>query len=117
MLARRSPVRSTCAFQRIQFTPDLLPSDVHRRDRLRSTPDEFEFSPGPVFANIVLADEINRASPKTQSALLECMEERQVTIDGVDQRAPAPLYGAGDREPDRGRGYVPVARGATRSFH
>ena len=73
--------------RRIQFTPDLLPSDVTGVAVYDQETREFEFKPGAVFANIVVADEINRASPKTQSALLECMEERQVTVDGVTLRA------------------------------
>ena len=74
---------------RIQFTPDLLPSDVTGVSVWNRTSNDFEFRPGPVFANVVLADEINRASPKTQSALLEVMEERQVTVDGTPTRCPA----------------------------
>ncbi|NIR38542.1 MAG: AAA domain-containing protein, partial [Actinobacteria bacterium] len=69
--------------QRIQFTPDLLPTDVTGVQVFNRGTDEFEFRPGPVFANVVLADEINRASPKTQAALLEVMEEHQVTVDGT----------------------------------
>ena len=70
------------SFSRLQFTPDLLPSDVTGVNVFNQAQNEFEFRPGPVFANLLLVDEINRASPKTQSALLECMQERQVTIDG-----------------------------------
>src|SRR5690606_9333891 len=72
-----------CSVRRIQFTPDLLPSDITGVSAYNQELREFEFKPGPVFANIVVGDEINRASPKTQSALLECMEERQVTVDGT----------------------------------
>jgi MoxR-like ATPase len=72
-----------CSFKRIQFTPDLLPSDITGTSVFNQRSTEFEFRPGPVFAQMVLADEINRATPKTQAALLECMEERQVTVDGV----------------------------------
>src|ERR671926_1488982 len=71
-----------CSFSRIQFTPDLLPSDVTGVSIYNQKTGEFEFRPGPVMAQIMLADEINRATPKTQSALLETMEERQVTVDG-----------------------------------
>ena len=74
--------------QRIQFTPDLLPSDITGVSAYNQERREFEFKPGPVFANIVVGDEINRASPKTQSALLECMEERQVTVDGTTYPLP-----------------------------
>ena len=76
-------------WHRIQFTPDLLPSDVTGVSVWNRTTDEFEFRPGGVFANVVLADEINRASPKTQSALLEAMEERQVTVDAHTYRCRA----------------------------
>ena len=72
-----------CAFSRLQFTPDLLPSDVTGVNVFNQQTNEFEFRPGPVFANILLVEEINRASPKTQAALLECMQENQVTVDGV----------------------------------
>jgi len=75
--------------QRVQFTPDLLPSDITGVSTFNQERRDFEFKPGPVFANIVLGDEINRASPKTQSALLECMEERQVTADGIEHPLPA----------------------------
>ncbi|NLH98782.1 MAG: MoxR family ATPase [Chthonomonadales bacterium] len=81
-----------CEFRRIQFTPDLLPSDVSGTSVFNQKKVEFEFRPGPVFANVVLADEINRATPKTQSALLECMEERQVTVDGETYHLPTPFF-------------------------
>jgi MoxR-like ATPase len=80
------------SFKRIQFTPDLLPSDITGSSVYNQKTVEFEVRPGPVFANIVLADEINRTTPKTQAALLECMEERQVTIDGVGHSLPAPFF-------------------------
>jgi MoxR-like ATPase len=79
------------SFQRIQFTPDLLPSDVTGVSYFNQRTQEFQFRPGPVFANIVLADEINRATPRTQSALLEAMEERQVTVDGETRPLPRPF--------------------------
>lgn len=78
-------------FRRIQFTPDLLPSDVTGTSILNRDTHRFEFQPGPIFANVVLADEINRATPKTQSALLEAMEERHVTTDGVERPTPTPF--------------------------
>jgi MoxR-like ATPase len=81
-----------CEFKRIQFTPDLLPSDVTGTSVYNQKTAEFEFRQGPVFANIVLADEINRSTPKTQAALLECMEERQVTADGVTYLLPEPFF-------------------------
>src|ERR671938_530071 len=77
-----------CSFKRIQFTPDLLPSDVTGVSIYNQKTGEFEFRAGPVMAQIVLADEINRATPKTQAALLEAMEERQVTVDGSTYRMP-----------------------------
>ncbi len=80
------------SFKRIQFTPDLLPSDITGSSIFNQKTGEFEVRPGPVFANIVLADEINRTTPKTQAALLECMEERQVTIDGVGHPLPSPFF-------------------------
>ena len=80
------------SFKRIQFTPDLLPSDITGSSIYNQKSGEFEMRPGPVFANIVLADEINRTTPKTQAALLECMEERQVTIDGTTHLLPAPFF-------------------------
>lgn len=96
------------AFNRIQFTPDLLPSDVtgisvYDRDRR-----EFEFKPGPIFANIVVGDEINRASPKTQSALLEAMEERQVTSDGVTRPVPLPFMVVATQNPLEHEGTYPL---------
>jgi MoxR-like ATPase len=80
-----------CTFRRIQFTPDLLPSDVTGLSIYNQKTQEFEFRPGPILSQVVLADEINRATPKTQSALLECMEERQATIDGVTHPMPDPF--------------------------
>ncbi len=81
-----------CEFKRIQFTPDLLPSDVTGSAVYNQKTGDFDFRRGPVFANVVLADEINRATPKTQSSLLECMEERQVTSDGITRPLPAPFF-------------------------
>jgi MoxR-like ATPase len=80
-----------CRFQRIQFTPDLLPSDITGVSIFNQKIDEFEYRPGPIMAQIVLADEINRAGPRTQSALLEAMQERQVTVDGVTRPLPDPF--------------------------
>jgi MoxR-like ATPase len=80
-----------CSFRRIQFTPDLLPSDVTGLSIYNQKTQEFEFRPGPIMSQVVLADEINRATPKTQSSLLECMEERQATIDGVTHLMPDPF--------------------------
>ena len=80
-----------CTFRRIQFTPDLLPSDVTGLSIYNQKTQEFEFRPGPIMSQVVLADEINRATPKTQSSLLECMDERQATIDGITHQMPDPF--------------------------
>ena len=91
-LAKTLALSLGCAFKRIQFTPDLLPADITGTPIFNLKNQEFEFRPGPVFANVVLADEINRATPKTQAALLECMEELQVTSDGVTHPLPRPFF-------------------------
>ncbi len=91
MLAKALSRSIGTSFRRIQFTPDLLPSDVTGLSIFNQKTQDFEFRPGPIMAQIVLADEINRATPKTQSALLECMEERQATIDGVSHQMPSPF--------------------------
>lgn len=81
-----------CTFNRIQFTPDLLPSDITGTSIFNQKTTEFEFRPGPIFAQLIIADEINRATPKTQSSLLECMGENQVTVDGMTYLMPAPFF-------------------------
>lgn len=91
MLARSLARSLGCSFSRIQFTPDMLPSDVTGVSIFNQVSRQFEFRPGPVMAQIVLSDEINRATPKTQAALLEAMEERQVTVDGVTHILPKPF--------------------------
>ncbi|HYC06927.1 MAG TPA: AAA family ATPase, partial [Candidatus Binatia bacterium] len=91
MLAKAIARSLGCTFRRIQFTPDLLPTDVTGLSIFNQKTQEFEFRPGPIMAQVVLADEINRATPKTQSSLLECMEERQATIDGVTYQMPDPF--------------------------
>ena len=91
MLAKAVSRSIGCSFRRIQFTPDLLPSDVTGLSIFNQKTQEFEFRPGPIMAQVVLADEINRATPKTQSALLECMEEQQATIDGTSYPMPSPF--------------------------
>ncbi len=91
MLAKALSKSIGCSFRRIQFTPDLLPSDVTGLSIFNQKTQEFEFRPGPIHAQVVLADEINRATPKTQSSLLECMEERQATIDGTTYAMPQPF--------------------------
>ncbi len=96
------------AFNRVQFTPDLLPSDVTGITVYDRERREFEFKPGPIFANIVVGDEINRASPKTQSALLEAMEERQVTSDGVTRPVPLPFMVVATQNPLEHEGTYPL---------
>jgi MoxR-like ATPase len=97
-----------CAFSRLQFTPDLLPSAVTGVNVFNQRSNEFEFRPGPVFANILLVDEINRASPKTQAALLECMQERQVTVDGVSYQLPPPFMVMATQNPIEYEGTYPL---------
>ena len=96
------------AFSRIQFTPDLLPADITGTRVYRQDQGEFVFHPGPVFANILLADEINRATPRTQSALLECMEERQVTDGGVTRPLPEPFLVIATQNPIEIQGTFPL---------
>ena len=97
-----------CSFRRIQFTPDLLPSDITGVSVFNQKTREFEFRPGPVMAQIVLTDEINRATPKTQSALLECMEERQVTVDEHTYRLPEPFMIMATQNPIEYEGTFPL---------
>jgi MoxR-like ATPase len=97
-----------CSVRRIQFTPDLLPSDVTGVSVYNQESRDFEFKPGAVFANLVVGDEINRASPKTQSALLECMEERQVTVDGVTYVLEAPFMVLATQNPIEMEGTYPL---------
>ncbi len=94
--------------QRVQFTPDLLPSDITGVSAYNQERRDFEFKPGPVFANVLLGDEINRASPKTQSALLECMEERQVTVDGTTYVLQAPFIVIATQNPVEMEGTYPL---------
>lgn len=97
-----------CSFKRIQFTPDLLPSDVTGVSIYNQKTGNFEFRPGPIMAQIVLADEVNRATPKTQSALLEAMEEGQVTMDGVSYRLPEPFMVMATQNPIEYEGTFPL---------
>jgi len=97
-----------CSFRRIQCTPDLLPSDITGIHFYNQKSCEFEFRPGPVMANIVLVDEINRATPRTQSSLLECMEERQVTVDGVTMPLPRPFMIIATQNPVELQGTFPL---------
>jgi len=105
----RSLARSLgCAFSRIQFTPDMLPSDVTGVSIYNQVNLQFEFRPGPLMAQIVLADEINRATPKTQSALLEAMEERQITVDGITHALPRPFLVLATQNPIEYEGTFPL---------
>lgn len=105
----RSLARSVdAAFGRVQFTPDLLPSDVTGLNVFDQKQGEFVFSPGPVFCNILLADEINRATPRTQAALLECMAEFQVTVDGVTRPLPPPFFVIATQNPVETLGTYPL---------
>src|SRR2546423_11884089 len=108
MLAKALARSMDCSFRRIQFTPDLLPSDVTGVRAFNQKISDFEFRPGPVFAQIMLADEINRASPKTQAALLEAMEERQVTIDGETHELPKPFLVMATQKPVEYSGTFPL---------
>jgi len=107
-LARALAASLGCTFRRIQFTPDLLPSDVTGINWFNQKLQEFEFRPGPVFTQIVLADEINRATPRTQSALLEAMQEQQVTIDGLTHLLPRPFLVLATQNPIELEGTFPL---------
>ena len=108
MLARAFARSLGCSFRRIQFTPDMLPSDITGVSIFNQRDREFEFRQGPIFAQIVLADEINRATPKTQSALLEAMEERQVTVDGVTYPMDNPFLVLATQNPIEYEGTFPL---------
>jgi MoxR-like ATPase len=108
MLAKALARSIDCSFSRIQFTPDLLPSDVTGVNVFDQRTNEFEFRPGPVFANILLVDEVNRASPKTQAALLECMQENQVTVDGVTYPLGGPFMVIATQNPIEYEGTYPL---------
>ncbi|MBI5301806.1 MAG: MoxR family ATPase [Chloroflexi bacterium] len=108
MLARAIAKSLGCSFKRLQFTPDMLPTDVTGVSVFNQKTREFEFRPGPVHAQIVLTDEINRATPKTQSALLECMEEHQVTVDGMTYAMPQPFFVMATQNPIEYEGTFPL---------
>jgi MoxR-like ATPase len=108
MLAKALARSLDVSFSRMQFTPDLLPSDVTGVNVFDQRSNEFEFKPGPVFANLLLVDEINRASPKTQAALLECMQEQQVTIDGVSYELARPFMVMATQNPIEYEGTYPL---------
>jgi MoxR-like ATPase len=108
MLARSLARSLGCSFSRIQFTPDMLPSDVTGVSIFNQVSREFEFRPGPIMAQVVLADEINRATPKTQAALLEAMEERQTTVDGTTRALPRPFMVLATQNPIEYEGTFPL---------
>ncbi len=108
MLAKALARSLDVSFSRMQFTPDLLPSDVTGVNVFNQRSNEFEFRPGPVFANLLLVDEINRASPKTQAALLECMQEQQVTTDGVTNQLARPFMVMATQNPIEYEGTYPL---------
>ena len=108
MLAKALARSLDVSFSRMQFTPDLLPSDVTGVNVFNQRSNEFEFRPGPVFANLLLVDEINRASPKTQAALLECMQEQQVTTDGITNQLARPFMVMATQNPIEYEGTYPL---------
>src|SRR5205823_10081286 len=108
MLAKALARSLDCSFSRMQFTPDLLPSDVTGVNVFDQRANAFDFKPGPVFANLLLVDEVNRASPKTQAALLECMQESQVTVDGVTYPLERPFMVIATQNPIEYEGTYPL---------
>lgn len=116
ILARALAQSLGCTFSRVQFTPDLLPSDITGTSVFDPQSRQFQFRPGPLMAQVVLADEINRATPKTQSALLEAMEERQITIDGVAHVLPEPFMVIGTQNPIEYEGTFPLPEGQLDRF-
>src|SRR5205814_9622122 len=108
LMARSFAQVTSLDFSRIQFTPDLMPSDVTGSSIFDQREADFEFRPGPIFANLLLADEINRAPPKTQAALLEAMQERQVTIEGVSHRLEPPFLVVATQNPIEYEGTYPL---------
>ncbi|MDF2630161.1 MAG: moxR2 [Symbiobacteriaceae bacterium] len=108
MMAKSLARSLDASFRRIQFTPDLLPSDVTGVSFFNQKQGEFEYRPGPIFANIILADEINRATPRTQSSLLECMEEKQVTMEGVTRPMARPFLVLATQNPVEQEGTFPL---------
>jgi len=108
LLAKALARSIDCSVRRVQFSPDLLPSDITGVSAFNQEKREFEFKPGPIFANLVLGDEINRASPKTQSALLVCMEERQVTVDGATYSLELPFMVIATQNPIEMEGTYPL---------
>ncbi len=116
MLARAIARSVDASFKRIQFTPDLLPSDITGVSMFNQKTRDFEFEPGPIFANIVLADEINRTTPRTQSALLEAMDEHRVTVDGKTHELPKPFFVVATQNPTEYHGTYPLPEGQLDRF-
>jgi len=108
VMARAMAKSLSCTFNRVQFTPDMLPSDVTGVSIFNQESRKFEFRPGPIFGQVILADEINRATPKTQAALLEAMDERQVTVDGVTHPLPRPFMVLATQNPIEYEGTFPL---------
>ncbi len=108
LLAKSLAASISGKFQRVQCTPDLLPTDITGTNIWNPQKGEFQFLPGPVFANVLLADEINRATPRTQSALLEVMEESQVTVDGISRQVPSPFFAIATQNPIEYQGTFPL---------
>ena len=106
-----------CSFKRIQFTPDLTPTDVLGVNFYNQQAGDFQFRGGPIFSQLLLADEINRATPRTQSSLLEAMQERQATVDGETRPLPRPVPRNGDPEPHRDGRHIPPPRSPARQVH
>ena len=116
LLARSLAKSINCSFKRIQFAPDMLPGDITGVSVFNQKTGDFEFRPGPVNAQVVLADEINRATPKVQSALLEAMEERQITVDGVTHKMPSPFHVLATQNPLEYEGTFPLPEGQLDRF-
>lgn len=108
LLAKSLAASISGKFQRVQCTPDLLPTDITGTNIWNPQKGEFQFLPGPIFANVLLADEINRATPRTQSALLEVMEETQVTVDGISRKVPSPFFTIATQNPIEYQGTFPL---------
>ncbi|HEX7474968.1 MAG TPA: MoxR family ATPase [Dehalococcoidales bacterium] len=108
MLARSLAKSVNCSFKRIQFTPDMLPGDITGVTVYNQKTCDFQYRPGPIMANMVLADEINRATPRVQSALLECMEERQISVDGITYPMPSPFHVLATQNPIEFEGTFPL---------
>ncbi|MFA5308689.1 MAG: MoxR family ATPase [Dehalococcoidales bacterium] len=116
MLARSLARSINCTFKRIQFTPDMLPGDITGVTVFNQKVGDFEYHPGPIVAQVVLADEINRATPKVQSALLEAMEERQISVDGVTHKLPSPFHVLATQNPLEYEGTFPLPEGQLDRF-